>query len=157
MNRAIRRAFDQAAAALIAEFERTGPYPGQEVTPPVLAEVIRQCLETRRQMDAEELELPLEEVDELGSSALECLADMGLWAWQLKLDDHRAAIEDLALDMALWIAKQGGEITILEPAVNALAREADHTRDAEELNALFELACRLIAVVAPAITESCDL
>ena len=157
MNRATRRAFDQAAAALIAEFEQTGPYPGQEVTPPILAEVIRECLETCRQVDAEELELPLEEVDELGSSALECLSDMGLWAWQLKLDDHRAAIEDLALDMALWIAKQGGEITVLEPAVNALAREADQTRDVEALKALFERACSLIAQVAPAITESGDL
>lgn len=156
MNRATRRAFDQAAAALIAEFERTGPYPGQEATPPLLAEAVRECLETCRQVDAGELELPLEEIDELGSSALECLADMALWAWQLKLDDQRTAIEDLALDMALWIAKNAGEISVLEPVVNALAREANATRDNAALHALFERACSLIAHVAPAISESAD-
>lgn len=157
MNRAARRAFDQAATALIAEFERTGPFPDQEVTPPLLAEAIHECLETCQLVDAEEQVLPLEEVDELGTYALECLSDMGLWAWQLKLDEQRVAIEDLALDMALWIARHGGEITVLEAAVNALARQANQTQDNDALRALFDRACAIIAQTAPVIAESTDL
>ena len=157
MNRATRRAFDQAAAALIAEFERAGPFPDQEVTPPLLAEEIRKCLETCQLADAEEQVLPLEEVDELGTYALECISDLALWAWQLKLDEQHTAIEDLALDMALWIARHGGEIAVLEPVVNALAREANLTRESTALQALFERACSVIAHVAPAISESTDL
>jgi hypothetical protein len=156
VNRATRRAFDQAAAALITEFERAGPFPGQEVTPPLLAEAVRECLETCQLVDAEEQVLPLEEVDELCTYALECLTDMGLWAWQLKFDAHRIAIEDLALDMAQWFIKHGGEITVLEPVVNALARQANQTHDTAGLNALFDCACGVIAHVAPGIAESTD-
>ncbi len=157
MNRAARRAFDQAAVALIAAFEQAGPFPDQEVTPPLLAEALRECLENCQQIDAEEQVLPLEEVDELGTYALECLSDLSLWAWQLQLDEIRTALEDLALQMALWIARHGGEITVLEAAVNALARQANLSLDNDSLEALFDRACSIIAQTAPSIAESTDL
>jgi hypothetical protein len=157
VNRAARRAFDQAAGALISAFEQAGPFPGQEVTPPLLADAVRQCLEICQRVDADEEELPLEEVDELGTHGLECLSDMGLWAWQLKMDDVRAAIEDLALDLAQWIISHGGQITVLEPVVNALARQANATQDADALHALFDRACGVIARAAPGMAASADL
>lgn len=157
MNRATRRAFDQAVTQLIAEFDRAGPFPDQEATPPLLAEAVGECLENCRLIDAEENEPPLEEIDELSTHALEYLSDLGLWAWQLKLDDARAAIEDLALELTRWIVKHGGQITVLEPAVNALARQANATEDRAALRKLFEQGCGIIAQAAPDGVESGDL
>lgn len=156
MNRATRRAFDQAAGALITAFERSGPFPGQEVTPPLLADAVRQCLELCQRMDETDDAMPLEEVDELGAHALECLSDLGLWAWQLQLDEARASVEDLALDMAQWIVRHGGQITVLEPVVNALARQANAAQDPDVLSALFDRACGVIAYAAPGLAEAVD-
>ena len=157
MNRATRRAFDQAVSDLTTEFERAGPFPGQEVTPPVLADAVRECLEICRQIDSDEHEPPLEEIDELSTHALEYLSDLGLWAWQLKLDGARAAIEDLALELSQWIVTHGGQITVLEPVVNALARQANATQDRAALRKLFERACGIIAQAAPDSVASGDM
>jgi hypothetical protein len=156
VNRAARRAFDEAAGTLTAMFEKSGPFPGQEVTPPLLADAVRQCLEVAQRVDDMGDEMPDEEVSELGTHALECLSDLGLWAYQLKLDHERAVVEDLALDMAQWITKHGGRITVLEPVVNALARQANGMRDPVELAALFENARNIIAGAAPAFADATD-
>lgn len=156
MNRAARRAFDQAAGNLITAFEKAGPFPGQEVTPPLLADAVRQCLDIAQRVDSTDDEMPAEDLDEIGTHGLECLSDMSLWAYQLKLDAERAVIEDLALDMAQWIAQHGGSITVLEPVVNALARQANTTRDPAALATLFERARTIIASTDPAIASAGD-
>lgn len=157
MNRTIRRAFDQAALNLNAVFEQAGPFPGQEVTPPLLADAVRQCLDICQRLDATDDPMPLEDVDELGTHVLECLSDLGLWAYQLKLDDARAVIEDLALDMAQWIVQHGGQIEVLEPVVNALARQANATPDPDALSVLFDRACGIIACAAPGLSGTMDM
>ncbi len=157
MNREKRRAFDQAAGTLISAFEQAGPFPGQEVTPPLLANAIRQCLEICLQIDAIGGDMSLEEVDELGSHGLECMSDLGLWAYQLQLDDARATVEDLALDLAQWIAEHGGQITVLEPVANALARQANATHNPSDLAALYDRACLIIAYTAPGIVDTTDV
>ncbi|MGE0558074.1 MAG: hypothetical protein AB7E73_04235 [Burkholderiales bacterium] len=156
MNRAARRAFDQAAEALNSAFAQAEPFPGQEVTPPLLADAVRQCLDIFQEPDAPEGEMPPEEIDELGTHVLECLSDMGLWAWQLKLDAARVTIEDLALDVAQWIIAHGGRITVLEPVVNALARQANATADPETLGSLYDRACSIIACAAPGLADATD-
>lgn len=157
MNREKRRAFDQVAGVLNSAFEQAGPFPGQEVTPPLLADAIRQCLEICQQIDTIGDDMPLEDVDELGNHGLECLSDLGLWAYQLQLDGARATVEDLALDMAQWIAEHGGQITVLEPVVNALARQANATREPSELAALYDRACLVIAYTVPGIADATDV
>lgn len=137
MNRTTRRAFDQAASALIEGFTRAGPFPDQEATPSLLAEEVQKCFETCQQVDATEDALPPDEIDELGTHALECLSDLGLWAWQLKCDDVRAAIENIALELATWIVAHGGRVTVLEPVVNAITRRANATQDPGTLSSIF--------------------
>lgn len=156
MNRAVRRAFDQAADALLAAFDKSGPFPGQEVTPALLADAIRQCFEICRQVDESGEALPLEEVDELGTHALECLSDLGLWAYQLNQDEARAAVEDIALELAQWSIGHGGQIAVLEPVVNALARQANSTGDPATLAVLFQQACAVIAHADPGIAAETD-
>ncbi len=156
MNRAVRRAFDQAAGTLIAGFEKAGPFPGQEVTPALLADAVRQCFEICRQVDDSEEALPLEEVDELGTHALECLSDLGLWAYQLGEDEARAAVEDIALQLSQWLIGHGGQIAVLEPAVNALARQANATTDPAALSGLFQQACAVIAHAEPGLAADTE-
>jgi len=156
VNRSARRTFDQAATVLIAAHEKSGPFPGQEVTPALLADAVRQCFEICRGVDDSEETPPLEEVDELGKHALECLSDLGLWAYQLRLDDTRATVEDLALEMAEWIIRHGGQIAVLEPVVNALARQANATGDPATLSRLFQQACAVIAQADPGMAASTE-
>ncbi len=148
--------FEQVAGALNAAFEQAGPFPDQEATPPLLAGEIRKCLEICQQADAAEEPLPPEEIDELGTHALECLSDLGLWGWQLKLDDARATVENVALDMAQWIARYGGRIDVLEPVVNALARQANAAQDPLALAALFDRASSILSCTAPELDETTD-
>jgi hypothetical protein len=156
LNRTTRRAFEQAADLLNAAFEQAGPFPDQEATPPLLADEIRKCLEICQQADVAEEPLPPEEIDELGTHTLECLSDLGLWAWQLKLDDARVTIENIALDMAEWIAQYGGRIDVLEPVVNALARQANIAQDPATLATLFDRACSILSCTAPELEEATD-
>lgn len=154
MNRITRRAFDQAASALIEAFEQAGPFPDQEATPPLLAEEVLKCLEICQQIDAADDVLPSGEIDELGTHALECLSDLGLWAWQLKCDDARAAVENIALDLAIWIVGHGGRVTVLEPVVNAITRRANGTQDADALSSIFGAIQDIIARAEPGPVEN---
>lgn len=156
MNRTTRRTFEQAAGILNTAFEQAGPFPDQEATPPLLAEEIRKCLDICQQADAAEDPLPPEDIDELGAHALECLSDLGLWAYQLKQDDARATIENIAFDMAQWIAQHGGQVDVLEPVVNALARQANAAKDPALLATLFDRACSIISCTAPTFDDASD-
>lgn len=144
-----RQAFENAARSVTESFRRAGPFPGQEVTPPLLIEAITQCLDIisgNEQAGA----LPPPEVDKLGTHALECVSDLALWAHQLGLDTERDEIENLALEFALWIAGSDGAISVLEPVVNALARRANASHTPEALTALFDVSRELVAHAAPA-------
>ncbi len=156
MNRTTRRAFEQAAGILNTAFEQAGPFPDQEATPPLLIEEIGKCLDICQQVDAAEDPLPPEDIDELGTHALECLSDLGLWAYQLKFDEARATIENIALDMAQWIAQHGGQISVLDPVVNALARQANATQDPAALATLFDRACSILSCTTPELDGTTD-
>lgn len=156
MNRTARRTFEQAATTLIEAFGRAGPFPDQEATPPLLADEVRTCLDICQQIDAEEDPAPAEEIDELGRHALECLSDLGLWAWQLKADDVHVTMENIALDLARWIVRHDGRIAVLEPVVNALTRQANATSDQARLSELSGLARDLIDHAGGHPGESAD-
>lgn len=156
MNRAARRALDRHAGDIIAAFTEAGPFPGQEATPEALAAAVQECLETCRQIEDSEEEPPLEELDELSDCLMECLSDLGLWAWQLKRDEARAGIENLALDAAQWLSARGAQLSVLEPAVNALARQANAGSDPAVLKALFDRGCAMISCTSEAISGSRD-
>jgi len=147
MTPVARQAFNAAAARITAAYQNAGGFPGQEVTPPLLHEAIGQCLDICMNPDAAG-ELSLEDVNELGAHALNCIADLSLWAGHLQLDAERATIEDLAIEFARWIGALSGEITVLEPVVNALARRANAVHDPAALVPLCVLAREITRSVA---------
>ncbi len=159
MNRAARRALERHAGDIITAFAQAGPFPDQEATPGALAAAARDCLETCSEVAQDEIDgngtaLPPEELDELSSCLLECLSDLVIWAWQLKRDEARAGIEDLALDATQWLSDRGARISVLEPAVNALARKANAGSDRAALKSLSELGCVIIRAASEAIGGS---
>ncbi|MDP2239392.1 MAG: hypothetical protein Q8K18_04410 [Burkholderiales bacterium] len=151
----LRQTFENAARSVTESFQRAGPFPGQEVTPPLLIEAIAQCLDIASGNEKAGA-LPPQEVDKLGTHALECVSDLALWAHQLGLDTERDAIENLAIDFALWIAANGGVISVLEPVVNALARRANSSHTPETLTALLHLTHELVAHADPRAGNSLE-
>ena len=147
MTPATRQAFSTAAKRVTAAYHKGGGFPGQEVTPPLLHEAIVQCLDICADPEGAG-ELSPADVNELGTHALNCVADLALWAEHLKLEPERAAIEDLAIEFARWVGALSGEITVLEPVVNALARRANAAHDPAALVPLCVLAREITRSVA---------
>lgn len=148
MNRDSRREFGRAAHSVTEAYNLAGPFPQQEVTPPLLFDAISQCLDIAAR-SADEEALPPAEIEEIGTHALECVSDLSLWAYQLGLESERNCIEDLALDFACWIARHDGTVSVLEPVVNTLARRANLTHAPHELALLFDSARDVLMHAAP--------
>lgn len=155
MNRDSRRAFTRAAQSVTEAFNRAGPFPEQEVTPPLLIDAVMQCLDIAAR-SAEPEALAPADVDEIGTHALECISDLSLWAYQLGLEAERNVIEDLAFDFARWIARHDGAITTLEPVVNTFARRANSAHDPADLALLFDAAREVLAHIAPQLRNGLE-
>ncbi|MEK6594082.1 MAG: hypothetical protein AABZ67_13490 [Pseudomonadota bacterium] len=136
-------------------FNRAGPFPEQEVTPPLLIDAVTQCLDIAAR-SAEPGALAAADVDEIGTHALECITDLSLWAYQLGLQAERNTIEDLAFDFARWIARNDGAISVLEPVVNTFARRANSTHDPADLVLLFDAIREVLAHVAPQLRNGLE-
>lgn len=149
-----QQTFEDAARSVTESFRRAGPFPGQEVTPPLLIEAITQCLAITSASGSSDM--PPREVDKIGTHALECVSDLALWAHQLGLDRERDTIENLALDFALWTADNDGTISVLEPVVNALARRANASHAPDSLSALLDLAHELVGHVDLRLANSLE-
>lgn len=163
MNRDSRRAFARAAQSVAEAFKRAGPFPDQEVTPPLLIEAITQCMDIAARNAAaspadegQTTALEPAEVEEIGTHALECISDLTLWAYQLGLENERDAIEDLAFDFARWIVRHEGAISVLEPVVNTLARRANSAHDSADLVELCAAAREVLEHVAPRLRNHDD-
>jgi len=146
MNPDARRAYTAAARTILGAFESEGPFPGQEVTPPLLAEAIDQCIEVLGTPEAAR-GLSADELDEVGTHALNCVSDLALWAAHLRLAAERAAVENLGLEFAEGLAACDARINVIEPVVNALARRANAMHDPQRLVPLARLARDLIVHV----------
>lgn len=155
MSPRVQRAYAAAADRIIDAFERAGSFPEQEVTPPLLGEALGQCIEIANEPDGAR-DLSREELDELATHALNCVSDLALWAAHLGLEAERAAVEDLGLELAQWLAAHEGRIAVLEPVVNALARRANAIHDPQRLVPLAALARTLVARAADAAKADAD-
>ena len=147
MNPEVRRNFAAAAQNVVGAFQRAGGFPGQEVTPPLLSDALKQCLNVFGEPESAN-RLSADELDELGTHALNCISDLALWAAHLQLESDRAAVEDLGLEIAQWLAAHQVPIAVLEPVVNALARRANAIHEPERLVQVARLARQLVAGVA---------
>jgi hypothetical protein len=96
------------------------------------------------------------EITELGEYALKLHENLVALAAQAGYDDGTVVMAGIAIDFGLWIAAHAGQIVILEPVVDALARPANATVPPRELEALTRVIERLIPAVAPLIREDLE-
>lgn len=154
------------AAADVAEAYEVddAPHAGDEVTPGLLAEAAAQLLDVLKRVEAGRRAAPgspageaaREDLARLGDYGFGLLGDLGVWAARLGLEARRHEMEMLALPLALWLARNGGELQTLEPAVNAAAAAANQTHDARELEELYAMTGELIEAAAPDIRQDLE-
>ena len=108
----------------------------------------------------EEADAPLEgaprDIPTLGEFGIQLLSELSEIAAGLDLDESARGLENLCLPMAVWTARQGGEIRHLAPVVNALAYFAEHDGDPEFMAELLYLSNEIYEAVSPRVSEDPD-
>lgn len=94
-----------------------------------------------------------DEITTLGEYGQHLLAKLEALAIRLDSPDIQVRLEQLNLPLALWIARHGGEIRNLAPAVNALADLANHANEPRAMAALYTHCCELLDAASPACAE----
>jgi len=153
MSADARRAFVAAAATIQSAFVATSDR-GAEVTPELLAAAAGQFCAVFDRVDRDRAAgsaFAAHEASTLGEQALGCIADLALWADRVGCAPQRPAVEALALDIAQWVMRHGGEIRVLEPIVNALAQSANTTQAPAQLAMLYRLMRDIIEHVADSV------
>lgn len=92
----------------------------------------------------------------LADHGLEALSRLAALAGRLRLPLHARRVEGLALPLACWVARRGGELTHPAPAVNAAAAWANSLKAPEELATLYGLMSELIDALSPRLTQDRD-
>lgn len=136
-----------------------------EEAPPALADAFEQLLEAMARTEAslsaaqgaaEVSRAGPADVTELGEYAFSLFDTTLEWARRLRLDDTIEALQGLAIALALWIARHGGELFTLEAVVDALALDANHTQEPSALEALYTAMTEILEAAAPAIRQDLE-
>jgi hypothetical protein len=90
---------------------------------------------------------------DLAAYGVGLLTELAGCARRADLDDEAAAAESLMVPFSVLMARQGAELTVLEPVVDALAALANHLSDPAELAQLFGLMSEIVAAVSPAAAQ----
>lgn len=128
-----------------------------EAPPELLREALGQLIDVLRAYEWNNnpaLDAPadmVEELDisELGEYGLGMLAELSQLATDLAVEDLPEKLEQLALSLALWVIRQGGELGSIELVVNGLARLANHTLEQADLEQLFHTMGEILDMVPP--------
>ncbi len=164
--RYVAEVFSRAAQEVAEVYEDAGnPVEPSVSTPNLMTEAMLQLVDVLQhrsdrdvQREAEPAEGLLSNADihDLGDYGLNLLAEMSDMASQLKLVSQSSEIESLALPFGLWIARQGGELSTLEPVVNTLATLANSLEDPAKLEDLCNMANEIVDATSPALAHDLD-
>ncbi len=123
----------------------------------LLQEMSRLTGVLRNANDADpERRLEVRELQTLVEFGIQLIIDLAALASHLEAPELAREIENLSLPLGLWFARQGGELTRLEPIVNALAFQANHQKDPQGMAELYRQVCEIIDAVSPVISEDAD-
>jgi hypothetical protein len=156
----------QAKAKADADAE-TAAYPQGGPDPSSLCQSLQGLLDALRRADPE-VEQPDTDAGVqspgLGAPDLGALADHGFemlnrlsaLAGRLRLPQHALRVEGLALPLACWVARRGGELAHPAPVVNAAAAWANSIKAPDELATLYGLMSEVIEALSPMLTQDRD-
>ena len=142
--------------ALLQERWETSPIAHESTdTPGLLGDAAFQLFDMldMATRDNESLDVRATEITTLGEYGMHLLAELANLAVRLDVPKLQAQIDRLHLPLALWIARHGGEIRDLEPAVNALAQFANVASEPHTMSSLYTHCCELIEAASPACEE----
>lgn len=93
------------------------------------------------------------DLSELGSYGFSILENMVQLTDELGLDNSQYHWEELAVSLALWLARQGAELTLISLIVNGLASMANQSMDQGQLENLYHTMGEVLDAVNPNIME----
>ena len=96
------------------------------------------------------------DITEIGDYALQLLEALSAESANPALRGQQQALASLSINIALWIARHGGQIETLEPVANALALMANSSREPKELGQLSGLINEIIAAVSSSIRQDLE-
>jgi len=152
-------AFREQAEQLLEQW-RCQPAGSPGENPARLVNAMGDLCAVLRRIEGGEMEAPGEaaprdaEVEVLGNYGLQLLVDLSELAAELNMEDCSRELENLCLPMAAWVARQGGEIQLLAPVVNALAWYANQTTSPQMMLELYNLATQVSEAVNPHLIDS---
>lgn len=94
-----------------------------------------------------------QDIHTLGEYGLRLLSDLSGIAEQLGVEHSARGLENLCLPLAVWTARHGGDIRLLEPVVSALAYFANNSQEPEFMAELLGLTNEIFDAVAPSASE----
>ena len=89
----------------------------------------------------------------LGDYGIDLLARLAVLAGTLLSSPKACAIEELALPLACWIARRGGELGYLDPVVDGAAHLANRLMQPSELEQLYGLLTEVVDAVDPRLSQ----
>ena len=95
----------------------------------------------------------LTDMSALGDHGIDLLARLVALAYRLQLPQRARAIEELALPLACWIVRHGGELSNLGPIVNGAATLANRLDQPSDLGELYGLLTEVVNAVDPEIPQ----
>ena len=125
------------------------PY-GVETRPPEIRDAFGELLETLGRWD----ELDPDQgpgVSRVAEYGLGLIRELSATAALLELRSLSREVELQAYPFAVWAARHGASLGLLEPVVNAVAYLADHSSGPEDLQRLFKGISEIVEAVDPRI------
>jgi hypothetical protein len=151
----LQETFAQASGDVVDAYEDlVDPRSEEEQTPAMLVDAMQQLLELYRRIEDRQGDLEgalndppaldERELSELGDFGIQLLSELAAHAGRLDLDRQAETLTDLTFPLAVWIARAGGELRILQPVVTAIANRANQTREPAVLEELFRVTAEIV-------------
>lgn len=158
----IERELRDAADALLEAYEDANePPPIRSATPDLLMDSAERLLTVLRDFEQEPGDFERESEDAndihaLGDYGIRVLSDLIAWVRYFHLAEAQSKLQGSVFALAAWVVRHGGELSHLEPVVDAAAHVANNIKAPGELERTFLAVSDIMEAVSPTLSEDID-
>lgn len=147
----LRERLGELATQLTEFWETSGQSADEADNPQMLGEAVEQLFAVLGHIEDRTGAMAAEttEINTLTEYGLHLLEELAKAARSLRQFALATEIEQLAVPLALWAARHGGEIRNLSPVVNAVAHFANRASHPHTMAELYAQCCELIDATSP--------
>jgi len=149
------QATEELGLSLQASQDRQGQDAAQMLAAMMQTIDIMERLEVDQQSTRAE-PLQTDDVSQIGEYALTLLEELSVVAANRGLQQSMRVLHRMSLPVAMWIARHGGRIRMLDIVVNAIASYANELKQTEQLAQLCDSIGRVVAVVSDDISRDLE-